>query len=1338
MCLHRFRHSSCGSDPPAKPLRGFCLWLTVQLWGKLSTYYVDFKRHARRVINPAGLDTRKSATARPSRPSHLARALNSPLDLISRFSSQPGARQLHPFQNVEGLWRSTPTPPVVLERTFLDESAPSSIHPPFALSLLERWGVLCAALLSWSCHDPHLAATARTALAPSLLAGYLKPSEERRSRARLQLRRGAVLCCAPGGSAALGPCDCLPLPLMSTFHVPQLVSSRLDSLAVHDIRQHSVAWLVERFGEKFLPNLCGLHEDLREIISAGFRPGKRTAFETPGKLLLALAQVAQLHASAPPLERSASAAALIYLSSRSSPGAQQIFHPATFVDSLFRHYCTRHYNGFRFGRVRKQRPGVWVWGSFWGPKFSIKGDYRTCGINTGFRGDLALNPCGGGHHEDGTFAIIRPSRFGPTFLTDDFFFRVSPSEIYSSPPHLARKFLQTAKSKTDCSEYPIILLSPAKVLQTALKPAFSKKLFKKNARGVSNTRARLAGPKNPRNPVLGWGEFWANSPNQVVYKTCARSTPGFRPPVGALSSVFDQMTSQRQHELATVLVGYLKLNNKTACQGDSTFDSSWISINFGRFSRHITYSDLKEMKINGMTVLNSLPATLKAELIFDPSNGVLQNETLIRMVLSSILISPDDGQLEQFFTAFTDITTKRNITVIENTAVRDTMLNLTLMALAPKFPLFQTNDYMLWFQMNLVVLLASFRPSNLVVIPTNLSCDSYDAILKGLENALAVVPSEHLEDLKTSKEILILSQTKGCPQKNTPLPVTTTDANSITWAVPMESSTIFTDPSSVPVHFSSKTVSSATDSKSVTTATTSSVSTTQLSAKAFTGPAVPGEVFVILQIRLHIQYIDAYNNPALLEYQTLSRNITMELNRFYWQLYEPHFLRCYLLRFWPGSVGVDVQLIFKNDTGLPNATSIEDDLKSAVVESKVFLDIIPSSIIVVRQDGSTLTTKQTQSSQNVLIIQTSSTLTANVPILSADPTYKSSTIASPGTVPSQLQIIQIHQRHLFLLVPQLLQFLLIDHTQLFLPIPQPLKSLHIFQEQLFLIIFQMQFPVINKAQLFILKPQSRQSGTTVSVSSAAGNHITTSVIFANSTHSKITTTSTTSSLQTTHLSTKASTGSAVPGEGFVILQIRLQRQYIDAYNNPASMEYQILSTNITIELNRIYREMYGVRFLRCYVIRFWPGSVGVDTELIFKNQTVLPNATSIEESLTTAIAESKVFLGVIPSSIIVVEQQDSTSTTRQTQTTQSVPIMQTSSAVAPVLSSMLFMLLLLLWNETIRGVCLDEMWKHSKSMIPTVGRQNRAGNGPEWGEMDEIDSEDLMDVSQGSGKIREK
>lgn len=163
----------------------------------------------------------------------------------------------------------------------------------------------------------------------------------------------------------------------------------------------------------------------------------------------------------------------------------------------------------------------------------------------------------------------------------------------------------------------------------------------------------------------------------------------------------------------------------------------------------------------------------------DPSTGALENVTVVKEVLSSILKSPDEEQLEKFFETFVEVSkevslfsfilffflmqfilngldqesaackqagrarrsqrgakgvssptlrSQENITYIANADVRDAILNLTLTALAPKFPVFQTSDYELWFQINLVVLLASFRPSVLVVIPTNLTCDSYDAM----------------------------------------------------------------------------------------------------------------------------------------------------------------------------------------------------------------------------------------------------------------------------------------------------------------------------------------------------------------------------------------------------------------------------------------------------------------------------------------------------------------------------------------------------------------------------------------------------------------------------------
>lgn len=71
---------------------------------------------------------------------------------------------------------------------------------------------------------------------------------------------------------------------------------------------------------------------------------------------------------------------------------------------------------------------------------------------------------------------------------------------------------------------------------------------------------------------------------------------------------------------------------------------------------------------------------------------------------------------------------QRNITFLENPDVRDTILNLTLTALAPEFVDFDTEDFQRWFQINLEPVIASIQPSSLAVIPSNISCASYAAM----------------------------------------------------------------------------------------------------------------------------------------------------------------------------------------------------------------------------------------------------------------------------------------------------------------------------------------------------------------------------------------------------------------------------------------------------------------------------------------------------------------------------------------------------------------------------------------------------------------------------------
>lgn len=69
-----------------------------------------------------------------------------------------------------------------------------------------------------------------------------------------------------------------------------------------------------------------------------------------------------------------------------------------------------------------------------------------------------------------------------------------------------------------------------------------------------------------------------------------------------------------------------------------------------------------------------------------------------------------------------------NTTFIQNAAVRETILNLTLDGLAPTFVSFEVEDYELWFQVYLVPVIASLQPDSLRVIPRNISCESYEAM----------------------------------------------------------------------------------------------------------------------------------------------------------------------------------------------------------------------------------------------------------------------------------------------------------------------------------------------------------------------------------------------------------------------------------------------------------------------------------------------------------------------------------------------------------------------------------------------------------------------------------
>ncbi|XP_044023508.1 uncharacterized protein LOC122862225 [Siniperca chuatsi] len=185
-------------------------------------------------------------------------------------------------------------------------------------------------------------------------------------------------------------------------------------------------------------------------------------------------------------------------------------------------------------------------------------------------------------------------------------------------------------------------------------------------------------------------------------------TGSYPPNVSGMAKAFPEMPLHRRQGITDVLLGYLRKS------------ASVINEPGGR--------------------CGLLSPNQKAELILDPDSGALEDEAIIRKVFTSLTESPDDEQLKLFFQAFTNINKQQNITIITNPGVRDTILNLTLTALAGEFEDFEAEDFQLWFQVNLAPVMASLRPDSLVVIPSDISCASYAAILTGLQQSLKSLP----------------------------------------------------------------------------------------------------------------------------------------------------------------------------------------------------------------------------------------------------------------------------------------------------------------------------------------------------------------------------------------------------------------------------------------------------------------------------------------------------------------------------------------------------------------------------------------------------------------------
>ncbi|XP_062308381.1 serine-rich adhesin for platelets-like [Osmerus eperlanus] len=245
--------------------------------------------------------------------------------------------------------------------------------------------------------------------------------------------------------------------------------------------------------------------------------------------------------------------------------------------------------------------------------------------------------------------------------------------------------------------------------------------------------------------------------------TSSVNCTNYRVIVKGLSKTLYKMTPSKKHELALGLVAYLRTyagqNNVPACRIDIQDDADWLVINLGPFSQYTTYSDLQALNITGTSVLDFLSPNQKAELIVEPTN--LGNETLVRVVFQQLIATSSLAQLDSFYEGFVQGAAKQNLTTMDP-KVRDIIFNMTLTALAPKLNTLNTEEFKLWFQVYLVLLLPSINSETFASIPKNISCGSYHEIVKGCDNVFTRLSVKQPELVFIfSKEYLREQSSKG-------------------------------------------------------------------------------------------------------------------------------------------------------------------------------------------------------------------------------------------------------------------------------------------------------------------------------------------------------------------------------------------------------------------------------------------------------------------------------------------------------------------------------------------------------------------------------------------------
>nr|XP_046183631.1 protein DSE2-like [Oncorhynchus gorbuscha] len=146
-----------------------------------------------------------------------------------------------------------------------------------------------------------------------------------------------------------------------------------------------------------------------------------------------------------------------------------------------------------------------------------------------------------------------------------------------------------------------------------------------------------------------------------------------------------------------------------------------------------------------------------------------------------------------------------------------------------------------------------------------------------------------------------------------------------------------------------------------------------------------------LGFRMFRAFQSDYTDSSTTAYQELAENVTTEVNHGYKIIYPSTYVRCRIIQFTRGSIIVNMTLIFKNQTVVPNVTSAEQGLNDSLSHGNTFLDI----------DTTSITARTTTSAATTVAATTTATTTTT-----ATPTTTTTAGPTPNTAASTTSVVE--------------------------------------------------------------------------------------------------------------------------------------------------------------------------------------------------------------------------------------------------------------------------------------------------------------------------------------------